>query len=205
MLLTLFILPIEKLINRYLALDSESFTRLQKLSGKALTIELTGLNLRFHLLICGRGIQCCEQLSHAASAYISGTPLILTRLLLSPDPIQLIRAGEVTIEGDMDLVQELQSILRNLKIDWEEQLSYYIGDTPATQLGACLKGLQKWQQETSQTCYQDFSEYLQEEIRYLPPRAEIADFSHDVMELALAADRLAARILRLERLAKEHR
>ncbi|MDF2866713.1 MAG: Sterol-binding domain protein [Gammaproteobacteria bacterium] len=205
MLLTFFLLPIEKLLNRYLQLDAENFARLQKLTGKTLAIELAGLELSFYLVVSGRGLQFCETIPHPADARVRGMPFTLASMLINSDPLTQIRSGDVTITGDVEFVQALQQWLKSLNIDWEEQLAHYCGDNMASQLADCFYSVKDWQQETKQAFTQNFSEYLQEEIRHFPPREEVYDFGQDVAELRLATDRLQARMQRLENILKESR
>lgn len=190
-------MPIEKLVNRYWQLDAENFTRLQTLAGKALAIEIAGLELKFYILVSSRGLQFCETLTRPADACIRGLPFTLASMLISEDPVAKIRQGNVEITGDMDFIQQLQHWIRHLQIDWEEQLSLYLGDTLASQLGSGLRSAKAWQQEVQQHLRQNLTEYAQEEIRHFPPREEIHDFSRDVAELRLATDRLEARLARL--------
>lgn len=203
MLLTFFLLPIEKLLNRYLQLDTENFTRLQKLVGKTLAIELAGLELTFYLVISGRGLQFSETISYPADAHVRGLPFSLLSLLVSSDPLTHIRSGDITITGDLEFVQQLQQWLRNLNIDWEAQLAHYLGDNISTKIADCFYEVKDWQQTNKRILTQNFSEYLQEEIRYFPPREEIYDFSQDIAELRLATDRLQARMQRLENILKD--
>lgn len=203
MLLTTLLLPIEKLINHALQLDGEMFARLQKLTGKALAIHLQGPELTIYLLICGRGIQFCQTLERPVDTTIHGTPLTLARLALMKDPLVHLRTGEVKIDGDMEFIQQLQHIIASLRIDWEEQLSHYVGDMAASQLGAWVKNTQAWHTELSHTLCQNFGEYLQEEARYFPPREEVTDCMAAIDDLRLSADRLYARLRRLESLIKD--
>ena len=100
-------------------------------------------------------------------------------------------------------MQQLQQWLRNLNIDWEAQLAHYLGDNISTKIADCFYEVKDWQQTNKRILTQNFSEYLQEEIRYFPPREEIYDFSQDIAELRLATDRLQARMQRLENILKD--
>jgi ubiquinone biosynthesis protein UbiJ len=203
MLLTFFLMPIEKLLNRYLQLDAEHFARLQQFTGKSLAIELAGLELTFYIVISGRGLQLCQTLSYPEHARVRGMPFTLAGMLIASDPLTQLRSGEVDITGDLEFVQHLQQWLKNLDVDWEEQLTHYFGDGITAQLTACFHSAKHWQQATKQTFSQNFSEYLQEESRQFPPREEIHDFSQEVAELRLTTDRLQARMQRLEALLKD--
>lgn len=203
MLLTLFLLPIEKLLNRYLQLDAENFTRLQKLAGKTLAIKLDGLELTFYLIISGRGLQFSETISRPADAQVCGMPFSLASLLISSDPLSRIRSGDIYITGDLEFVQQLQRWIKNLDIDWEEQLAHCLGDSVSAKIADGLYMVKDWQQTNKRTLTQNLGEYLQEEIRHFPPREEIYDFSQDIAELRLATDRLQARMQRLDNIIRD--
>ena len=83
------------------------------------------------------------------------------------------------------------------KPDIEEELSGFIGDAAAHQLGEVARGLGKWGREASATMGANIREYLQEESGDLPTRIEVERFGNDVNELRDAVDRAEARLKRL--------
>ena len=85
-----------------------------------------------------------------------------------------------------------------MDIDWEEQLSKLTGDVIAHQLGNGARRIGTLLKHGRRTLQQDIGEYLQEELRVLPSRIETENFSSDVTRLSIDADRLAARIRRLQ-------
>ena len=105
----------------------------------------------------------------------------------------------MTIEGDAAVGREFQTALARLDIDWEEQLSRLVGDAAAHQVGRFWHGFQAWGQRASATLRRDGGEYLQWELRVLPPRPAVEQFLSAVDALREDTDRLAARIERLRR------
>jgi ubiquinone biosynthesis protein UbiJ len=104
----------------------------------------------------------------------------------------------VEIHGDVETGQLFKSILDEMEIDWEEQLSHLTGDVIAHQLGSVARRTRKIFKRSRKTLEQDISEYLQEELRLLPARIEAGNFSTDVNLLRMSADRLDARVKRLQ-------
>jgi ubiquinone biosynthesis protein UbiJ len=203
MLLNLSLLSLEKLVNGYIRLDEESLAQLNHYAGKTLAIAFNGLDFTLYILICNRGIQFCQTSSHSPNATLHGTPITLARMLVSKDAPSLIRAGEVNITGDVEFVQQFYGLMTKLQVDWEEQLAFFSGDLLASSLGAMTSKAHVWQQDLSKTLKQNLVEYLQEELRHLPPAEEVRDFFYEVSAARLSCDRLHARLERLELCMKE--
>jgi len=203
MLLTLCLLPLQNLLNRYWRHDEENFSQLTKLAGKSLAIEILGINLTLYLVVNPRGIQFSQNLGYEADAQVQGMPFSLASLLLSKAPLSKIRQGDVRIEGDLEFVQQLQHWLSNTQIDWQEQLTPYLGDYLTCQLGEQIEDIKTWHQEARVVLGQNLIEYLQEESKAFPPREEVTDFTDEVYQLRLASDRLEARWTRLAQFLKD--
>ncbi len=127
---------------------------------------------------------------------IRGTPL---RLLFRQWRGQRAGSGEITIEGNVEVGREFQTLLARLDIDWEEQLSQVVGDVAVHHLGGLWRGLRAWSGRTGDVLLRDGGEYLQQELYVLPPRQAIEQFLNAVDLLREDADRLAARVERLRR------
>jgi ubiquinone biosynthesis accessory factor UbiJ len=69
------------------------------------------------------------------------------------------------------------------------------------QIGKLARGVTGWGLDAADRLSCSMAEYLQEESRELPSRAEVEGFLDAVDELAGAVDRLEARLGRLERRA----
>ena len=91
-----------------------------------------------------------------------------------------------------------QAVLNAMDIDWEENLSTLTGDVIAHQLGNMAKRTGQAIRYSRDTLEKDIGEYLQEELRMLPTRIETENFSAAVTRISIDADRLNARIKRLQ-------
>ena len=107
-------------------------------------------------------------------------------------------AGRLEIQGDTDLAQGFSDVLARLDIDWEEQLSKLTGDVVAHEAGKAVRAAGHWAERTGTIAEQDLREYLQEEAREVPSRAEVDAFGTDVNTLRDDVERLAARVRRLK-------
>ncbi len=200
----LFIASIETAFNRYLALDPEAFTRLANMEGKIIAIEIKGLNESLYLFPGDDGIMVLSDFDGDADTTLSGTPLALAKLSLSEDAAVVLFSGDVTITGDTRLGHQFKKILAQVNIDWEEQLSRVVGDITAHQIGNALRGFGQWFDRSKHAMELDVGEYLQEESRLLPAKAEIDRFIHQVDELRESVDRLQARVQKLIKTQQHH-
>ncbi len=191
--------PIEKALNRYLALDPESHQRLHGLEGKTITIHLEALQQYFQLTIHEKTIRVTAGETLPAEIKIRGTPLNLLSLALSRDKKNHFFTETVAIEGNAELGQQIIDLFDQLEIDWEEQLAGWVGDFPAHQLGRLAQKFLAWGQEAKTSLTQNLNEYVHEEKPWFPPAAALADFLSEVDDLRLDLDRLEARVKQLQR------
>lgn len=194
---TLALAGIEAALNRCLLLDPSVAPRLAAVAGKVIAVELRGLNLVFYLAPGPGGIQLLSDFEGAPHATLRGTPLSMARLGLGGGQRGPLLAGDVEILGDLELGQTMEDVLREVNIDWEEQLSRIVGDVTAHQVGNFVRGVLSWGKQAADSLGQDVAEYLQEETRALPERREVEEFLALVDRLRADSDRLAARVQRL--------
>ena len=192
--------PLELAVNRMLALDPETPARLKPLVGRSVRIELPGTELVLRAYFSERGVSLSrpDPEDPPADASVRLTPAAALALIRSRGE----RAQGVEFRGEVAVVHALRRLVGGLEIDWEEQLARLAGDVVARQLGLAAGGLADWLRQTRRTFEANLGEYLTEESRQLPPAAEIAGFLDGVDRLRQDADRLEARIVRLERAAR---
>ncbi|MCP5158737.1 MAG: SCP2 sterol-binding domain-containing protein [Gammaproteobacteria bacterium] len=191
----LFIIAgLENALNRYLRLDPEVLPRLAELEGAVIAIEPEGLDLTLYLFPGSKGIQVNNRYEGESTVRIRGALPALIRQWRGQSV-----GGQITVDGDSIVGRQFQTLLARLDIDWEEQLSTVVGDMLAHRFGTLWHGLRRWSQQTSATLLRDGSEYLQQELRALPPRSAVESFLGAVDLLREDADRLEARMARLRR------
>lgn len=188
-----------KTINHLLSLDSESTARLHKLQGRSIAIELLPFGTFFELSFTEQAINI-QPVAHIdnASATIHGTPLQLISVLLAKSNRQQFFADEIKLTGSAEFAQQVMDLFDGLEIDWEEQLSQFIGDAPAYQTGRFVRGVSHWLHTTQKSLVKNVDEYIHEEAQWLPAREALNDFFHDVDTLRMDTDRIEARIHHLQ-------
>jgi ubiquinone biosynthesis protein UbiJ len=190
---------LETALNRTIALDPEWAARLAPLQGRLICIELKGFGTRFYLIPGADGLQLFGAYEGEPDCLLRGSPLALARMGLAERKEDELFAGEVEVEGDTRLAQDLGAFIAGLDVDWEEQLSRLVGDPVAHQVGQGLRSVGRWGRKSADTLAQDLKEYLQEEARLLPTDYEVQAFLDRVDTLRDDVERLAARIERLAR------
>ncbi len=193
---------LQSAINRYFQLDPESLTNCAALENKVIGIKLQRSPIRFYLQFTPDPQQHYKilVLNHheKPDATITGTPIAFIKSRLpTADPTSKAPAG-INIEGDIHVAKAFNEVLDDLDIDWEEQLAKFTGDTVAHGLSKLLRGGLKWGKSTCQSVQENITEFMQEEARCIPPRAEVEDFITDIQTLVADTDRIAARVQRLK-------
>lgn len=185
-------------LNHALQLDPATLKRLGRLSGSIIEISCTAPALTVFLRPHSQGIIMQGHCEHAADCRISGSALALLKLMTAENKNEALFDQQISLSGDTALSQSLQAILADLDLDWEGRLADYIGDIAAHQIGNQARSLASWGQQASRSMLANIEEYLHEETRSLPPRTELEPFYRSIEKLALATDRLSARIDRLK-------
>lgn len=192
---------LETALNNYLQLDPQSRSKLSRLEGKVLAVELTGFDITLYLLADKHGIQIMHDYAGEIDATLSGSPLALLGLAMEKNPGPATFANGVKLHGDTELGQRYKHLFDSLDIDWEEHLSRLSGDIVAHKLGNLLRESRQWGQQASNTLQRDVAEYLLQEDHLVPEKSELNHFLNDIDKLREDTDRLEARIKRLTSLA----
>ncbi|MFO1389555.1 SCP2 domain-containing protein [Cellvibrio sp.] len=192
MLSTAAIAGVEKIINAALAYDPASRIALEQLTPQVLLVDVTSPAFKLFVVPTAEGINLRGQYEGEITTHIQGALPALISLAKS-DQLNLKDTG-VHIFGSTHFLAELQRILKNLEIDWEEMLSQIFGDIIGHQSAQLIRGKMSWAKDRAANIQRLTSEFLTEELRVLPNQAELAFFNNQVDELRLGADRVAARV-----------
>lgn len=190
--------PLESLLNRNLADSATALSICRKLEGRVLALNITGINLVMYCRCDGQKLALSTTHEGQADASISGSPLALLGLVTKP-PESQIRSGVVRMEGDAEVAQSFQNLLKAARPDLEEELSRLVGDVAAHQMGSLARSALSFGQKASRTFGQNLTEYLQEESRDLPTRLEVNEFSTGVDRIRDDVERVEAKLALVER------
>jgi ubiquinone biosynthesis accessory factor UbiJ len=187
--------PLEALLNRGIRASTDATHRCRALAGSSFRIELDGLGVGLTVRAGDGSVVLVED--READACLSGTPGALVRLAATGDEA-LLRSRAVRISGDPLVARDFRDLIAIAAPDFEEELARRVGDVAARQLGNLLRGVTGWGLDVADRMSRTVAEYLQEESRELPARAEVEAFLDEVDDVAAAVARLEARLHRLE-------
>lgn len=193
----LLIATLETALNAYLTLDDHIEEYLTPMSGKVLAMHVTPFDETLYLCPAHDRIQLLEHYEGEADATLSGSLSALGLMGLSATPMRSLFKGEVKIEGDTQLAQKLQRLFEKLDINLEAKLARYTGDSFAHRLTGLFRGSRDWTEHTMTSFRLNLEEFLQEETREVPAKAEAELVFQEIDACRSNVDRLDARIERL--------
>jgi ubiquinone biosynthesis accessory factor UbiJ len=189
---------VEAAINTYVALDPELQKGLAELVGKRVEISIKGTAFTFHLRFETDGVRLLAQAEQPADVMVEATPFALLRLLTVIGEENALAGSEIAVQGEVADAQRIRSLLSRRHVDAEELLARVLGDVAAHQVGNFVRSLVDAGRRTTGALLQDLGEYLSEESRISPSRAELDALTSAVESLRDDAERLDKRILRLQ-------
>lgn len=195
----LFCAALEIALNRYLALEPAVLEEVGRLKGRCLALEAEGPGWEFFLCPHAGGVQVLDAWPGKPDVRIRARPSQLLRQALRAGSGEGSALSGVHIEGDAGLLQRFSTLLAGVGFDLGEWLARYMDGGAAHRTAVALRGLFGWGRSTASTLALDTAEYLREETRDLPHRAEVEQWASGIEDLRARADGLAARLARLER------
>ncbi|CAA6806051.1 MAG: Sterol-binding domain protein [uncultured Thiotrichaceae bacterium] len=194
---------IELAIQQWIKLDPASGKSLAALGDHVICLHITGLDLFLYFLPTHDGMMVMGDYAEVADATIHVSAMNLIRLGLSADSGAVILETDTRIEGNIGLATQFSAILKNANIDWEEVLSKYVGDIIAHQSANITQTTVGWIKESAQAMNLNISEYFTEESKLSVSESEVNHYLNQVDILRNDADRLNARVNRLQQQLKK--
>jgi len=188
---------IETGLNQALSLDPGTRKQMESLSGKCIRIHCQSPRLLLNILVCEQHLSLSANEALQADISIKGNASALMKLLVTRNTANLRQDG-IVISGDVGLLGKFQAILQNLDIDWEYQLSKFIGDIPTQFTHDSINAAGRFAKKTRHNLEEDIDNYLHDETRLFPSEAELKDFYKSVDVLRLRVDRLDSRTWKLQ-------
>src|SRR5712672_2214969 len=190
----------EALLNRSIDSSAQAAAMVRRLQGTSLQIDIEGMTRIRASAHHGR-LALAAGDDSAADAAISGS---------LPALLQLFKGGAnrgsatpaAQIRGDAEIANRYRELFVLARPDPEEELSRWIGDLPARRVSLFARRALELARQARRTAGENIAEYLQEEGRDLVNRTELEEFLHGVDSLRETADRIEARLVRLEQRLK---
>jgi ubiquinone biosynthesis protein UbiJ len=194
----------EALLNRNLDATDAGASLLKRAEHSSLQVEIDGMT-RIRALVASGRLMLVPGDDTPADATISGPPMALWNLARgSSQGVGTARGAtahgtpSVQVHGNAEVAGLYREIFALARPDWEEELSRWVGDIPARQLSRAAKQALTWVRGAGRSFGENISEYLTEESRDLVNSVEHAEFLRGVDRVRETADRIDARLARLE-------
>jgi ubiquinone biosynthesis protein UbiJ len=224
MITTLALAALERLINDWIDLDAATrlnFDQLANGSGRpsetVLRIVIDAPNVSIDVLFDQGRIRLSPTALGQAETQPASifeqrpydkklAPISATTTLHVPHLIALAKlvgakaghTGNIPIQGDMSLLQKLQTIMTQAEPDIAGKLAALIGDMPAQQIGQLLKHGQKHLKQTSKTFMANSEEWVKEDSKLFASGWQADQLGEHIQDIQSDIERLQARIARLQ-------
>lgn len=189
---------LERGLNPLLALDPVALPRLAALTGRVIAVQTRQPALRLYILPAGDGLHFAAHHEGDVDCTLSAPATRLAELALARDKQRVLHQPDVRLEGDSTLLIELADILQKLELDWQHEVSHWLGPLPAALLGDLARRGQALGAQSRDSVQLTLSNWLNEESRHLVGRLEGEARFAEIDALRLDVDRLDARLARLE-------
>jgi ubiquinone biosynthesis protein UbiJ len=187
--------PCEAGLNRAIAASAAAAGRATQLDGKRLRLSVEGLGLDVDLVARSGRIELEWAQDAPPDVQLEGAPLDLLRIAAArANPLARLKETHASLTGDVRVAEAFAALLEEVRPDWEEAVSGWVGDVAAHEIGRLWRGSAAFARKSAAVFALDLAEYLQEERAVLPPPASVRAFHADVDRLRDAVERLEQRI-----------
>ena len=171
----------ENYINKILCLDEEACYALKKINKKIIALEFENTELKLYITPIENRLSINTECDVDPDVSIKSTLDSFLKTILPLKIQPLILPINMKIVGDTTLARDFQNIISNLKVDFEDPLSKFLGDTLA------------------------FSEYLRFEVEMLPDELLINEFNKEVDCLRDETELISKRIDKINNFLSKNR
>ena len=188
---------LERTANTALDLSPHSRQALAALDEVVIGIECTAPAFSVYLQPARTGaIRLLGYYDGPLATRVRGSSTDFAELANSADPTATLINGGLELKGSSAPLIALQGVVARLDVDWEAPLVDTLGDVAGHQLAQMLRGLFSWGRHAGGSLTRQLDEFIHEEARLTPPRAEVEDFYTDIQKLTQQVDRLESRLQR---------
>ena len=157
-------------------------------AGKTARFELPPAG--FSLTVLDSGAVSAAVADAVAAVTLRLTPGLMLRLAARDESAW----KEVDAAGDTDFAATINQLARDLRWDFEEDLSRVFGDIAAHRMAETGRAFQRWGSQSVEGVARSFTEYWTEEQPLIVSARELEEFNRDVDTLRDDATRLEKRV-----------
>ena len=189
---------IERVLNTFLYRERALVSARQRLYGKVLRVVLQEFSSPFVLVFSEQQIDVLSEWEGEADCSVITRLQVLPKLRDRQQLTALIRSGELEVQGDIQVVQNLVSLTDLAEFDPAEVLAPWTGDIAAEGISKFLRGGARLLRHGVQRQQRYVAEVVTEEWRLAPGALEVAWFSEETAAVERATEALAQRLDKLE-------
>ncbi len=190
---------LEIALNRYLRLEPAAIDECSELAGRSIALSVTQPAWTFLIEFTATGVRVASELPTPPDVSVSAPISALVRLGAASARGDSGLPSGIQVEGDVELLSRFNKLIAAVGFDLEEVFAKYMNDGAAHRLADGIKDLFGWGRKTADTLLLDTAEYLREETRDLARAADVEEWSEGVDDVRERADRLEAKLSRLEK------
>ncbi len=179
-----------KIINHVLTQNEWIKDELNQFKNKIVQLNVEPFTIQFKVTDLGQLISC--DIQEHADTTISLSSQAFINLLMTKQ-----KKG-ITVSGDVDLANVFSKIMLRARWDYEEDLSYLVGDIAAVEISKLTKAIARDGKKGLRSVAENFVEYWQEEKEILTTKDEVERFNSEVDEIVESFYRLEAKINELQ-------
>lgn len=191
---------LETALNHALSLDPETQTKLAALDGRSVQLHLRGVDLALAVTVEQQRLKVGPA-ADTSDLRVAATPGSLLSMLFRRHSDGMA-PGKVEIAGDAELARRLEKLASGFAPDFEEAFARTFGDVLGVPLAKAVRDGLAHARETGSHLSQDGAAWLRDEARLALSPGEVEAFLDDVDALRERAERLDARLARLERVQR---
>ena len=189
---------IERVLNTFLWRNDALKSARQRLFGKVLRVELKEFASPLVLSFSEQQIDVLGAWEGDADCTVITRAGVLPQLRNRQQLTALIRSGDLEVQGDLQVVQNLVALVDIAELDPAELLAPYTGDIVAEGISKTLRGGASLLIRGFQRQQRYVADALTEEWRVAPGSLEVAWFAEEAAATARDVDALARRLEKLE-------
>lgn len=169
-----------------------------RLQGKCLSLTLKELSIPLVLVFSHDHVDVLSRWDGEINCTVKTQLWVLKKLHERQQITLLIRSGELEVEGDVAVLQQLLGLLELLEWDPAEWLAPYIGDVAAYSISNSAQHGLSFIQNLLQKRQRYLAEAIVEEWRLAPGALEFTHFCDNIDQLEYQLGRLTDRMESLE-------
>lgn len=181
-------------VNQLHQLDNNAVKKRQNLNGTIIKVCLKTVSTPLFFVISTQQIDILSHFEGVPDCVIRIEGSALGKLQDNRQLTNLIKTGQLEVEGDIQLVQQFAILLTDMHIDWEEHLSKKVGDVLAHSLCALAKKTQLSISRQHKQVQKQTALYLTEELKMAPSGLEVAYFCEQISSLQSQTDALSTKL-----------